>query len=86
MSLHIKRSRFSMKAVVRFNCPDCKANSRRLSFFQEWYGWNSTCINCGRQWSDGEWMPLDFARGIRKRNINAAKQLWRKLSDVEVLA
>lgn len=31
---------------------------------------------------DGEWLPLDFYRGVRKENINAAKRLWRKLKDI----
>ena len=39
-------------------------------------------MNCGRQWSDGEWLPLDFYRGVRKENINSAKRLWRKLKDI----
>lgn len=86
MNIHINKPRHSMKAISRFNCPDCKKNSRRLSFYQEWYGWDSICINCGRRWSDGEWMSLDFARGVRQQNINAAKKLWRKLNDVEVAA
>ena len=83
MDIHINRPRFNAKRIVRFNCPDCKKNSRAIEFFQHYRGWDSTCINCGRQWCDGEWLPLDFYRGVRKENINAAKQLWRKLKDID---
>ena len=82
MYIHISTSRFNAKRIVRFDCPDCKKNSRAIEFFQHYRGWSSTCINCGRQWSDGEWLPLDFYRGVRKENINSAKRLWRKLKDI----
>ena len=82
MGIHINRPRFNAKRIVRFKCPDCKKNSRAIEFFQHYRGWDSTCINCGRQWCDGEWMALDFYRGVRKENINAAKRLWRKLKDI----
>ena len=62
MHIHISTSRFNAKRIVRFNCPDCKKNSRAIEFFQHYRGWDSTCINCGRQWCDGEWLPLDFYR------------------------
>jgi len=32
-----------------------------------------TCLNCGRRWSDGEWMPLAFERNSRQNSINIAK-------------
>ena len=83
MYIHISTSRFNAKRVVRFHCPDCKKNSRSIEFFQHYRGWTSTCINCGRQWSDGEWLPLDFCRGVRKDNIDSAKRLWRKLKDID---
>lgn len=82
MILHINRPRFSAKRIVRFTCPDCKKNSRAIEFFQHYRGWDSTCLNCGRQWCDGDWIPLDFYRGVRKANIDAAKRLWRQLKDV----
>lgn len=82
MNIHISRPRFSAKRIVKFDCPDCKKNSRSIEFFQHWYGWHSTCIGCGRQWGGGEWVALPFARGVRKANIDAAKQLWRKLKGI----
>ena len=60
----------------------CRCYLMKQLVFQHYRGWNSTCINCGRQWCDGEWLPLDFYRGVRKENINAAKRLWRKLKDI----
>ena len=53
-----------------------------LQFFTPWYGWGSTCMRCGREFADGEWLALPFARGVRKRNIDAAKRKWRKLPPV----
>jgi len=41
-----------------------------LSFFTPWYGWNSTCIKCGRQWNDGEWCELPFANNIWTQDEN----------------
>lgn len=63
-------------------CPDCKKRTRVLSFHVPWYGWDSTCLRCGRRWCDGEWMPLDFVRGSRRKSIDAAKRRWRALPPV----
>jgi hypothetical protein len=35
-----------------------------IQFHTTWYGWDSTCIKCGRNWQDGEWMDLPFANGL----------------------
>lgn len=51
-----------------------------ISFHYMWYGWDSTCIRCGRQWMDGEWMELDFYRYARRDNINTAKSHWRRMT------
>lgn len=53
-----------------------------IEFFTPWYGWHSTCLKCGREWIDSEWIPIDFARGVRKRNIEMAKSHWRKLPPI----
>lgn len=50
-----------------------------LMFFTPWYGWDSTCIKCGREWQDGEWCPLDFVRQSRQKSIAAAKKRWRSM-------
>jgi hypothetical protein len=64
-----------------------------LAFFTPWYGWDSTCIRCGRQWQDGEWSELPFANNIwthdengdykpmtpRQHNIATAKRFFRAM-------
>ena len=68
------------RAIDAGTCPDCGKRTRMISFFQEWHGWNCTCLRCGRQWDGGEWLPLDFRRGVRADNINRAKERWRAIS------
>jgi len=75
--MHLHAPKATSKSAHATICPDCKKRTRMLSFFTPWYGWESTCIKCGRSWSDGEWMPLDFVRKSRQKSINAAKQKWR---------
>lgn len=77
MTLHINFARVDDKAVHACVCPDCKKRTRMLGFFQDWYGWDCTCLRCGRGFSDGEWMPLPFMRGARPKSIAAAKARWR---------
>jgi hypothetical protein len=74
---HINRRRYGMKSIVGAHCPDCKRWSRIIGFHQEWYGWDETCLRCGRGWQDGEWLPLEFERGVRARHIRQAKATWR---------
>lgn len=63
-------------------CADCGKRSWFIEFFTPWYGWEATCIKCGRQWDDEGWKSLDFARGIRQRNIELAKRQWRNMPPV----
>ena len=76
-SIHICSPPRTEQRIVSGKCSDCKKFSRFIQFFYEWYGPNETCLKCGRQWNDGEWMPLDFTRGIRKQNIEKAKKIYR---------
>ena len=78
--VHIYAPPVTSKAITRGMCPDCKRRSAFIGFFQDWYGWRSTCMKCGREWDDGEWLPLDFARGVRRHNIERAKARYRRLS------
>ena len=78
-AIHIHNPPVLDKAVTAVTCLDCKKRTRMLSFFQEWYGWQSTCLRCGRVWDGGEWIPLEFRRGVRARNIASAKARWRAL-------
>lgn len=80
--VHIYAPAATAKRAEAVQCPDCGKRTRMLSFFTPWYGWGSTCIRCGREWCDGEWVPLDFMRGVRKKNIELAKKRWRRMPPV----
>lgn len=81
--LHIHAPAPVCKFVHSGTCPDCKRRSRFIGFEYEWYGADKTCLRCGRQWSDGEWMALPFMRGARQHNIDAAKRRWRRVQPTE---
>ena len=83
VGLHIYAPTATAKRLAGTKCHDCKQQTLMVMFFTPWYGWESTCIKCGRQWCDGEWMPLEFMRGIRQQNINTAKRLWFRLPPIE---
>lgn len=71
--IHICWSRKDQEKVSISLCPTCKKRRRFYSWFQEWYGWNSTCTGCGDVWTDGEQHDRPFERGWRKENIKQAK-------------
>jgi len=75
--VHVYAPPCTSKHVLTGTCPDCGKRSRFLTFSYEWYGPDSTCIRCGRSWSDGEWMPLPFVRGARQKEIDRAKARFR---------
>lgn len=77
VNIHIHAPTAYSKFVRSGRCPDCKRWSRFIGLSYEWYGANQTCLKCGRSWSDGEWMPLDFVRGSRAKSIASAKERWR---------
>jgi len=80
---HVNWTRYSKVQCKLLHCPNCSkkdyGNPRRrcLCEFQEWYGWNVTCISCGEQWQDGEMLPRPFAPHWRKDNIENAKKRLR---------
>ena len=82
MSIHIYAPSATAKRLHAETCPDCKKRTRMAEFFTPWYGWDSTCLRCGRNWKDGEWMALPFMRGSRKHNVDRAKAHWRKMPPV----
>lgn len=82
MNIHIYAPQATAKAIRAATCQDCNRRTRMIGFFTPWYGWDSTCIRCGRNWKDGEWMPLDFAPQSRQKSIDAAKACWRRLPPV----
>jgi len=79
MKIHIHAPSATAKSATATICVDCGKRTRMLQFFTPWYGWDSTCIRCGRRWMDGEWMPLDFVRQSRQKSIAEAKSTWRAL-------
>lgn len=65
--------------VDRGPCPDCKRKrSTFVNIFTPWYGWDKTCLNCGRSWVDGEWTALPFCRTARPDSITTAKRAYRR--------
>ena len=78
MDLHIHAPQPDMKAIGYKLCLDCGWMSRFVQFHTPWYGWDSTCLKCGRHYSDGEWMPLDFVRQSRQKSIDHAKARYRR--------
>ena len=84
--LHIHAPLPCQRKCTRQVCPICKVRSVFLSWFTDWYGWDSVCLRCGDQWADGELLPRPFARGWRQSNIEHAKKRWRlnRMTDPEV--
>lgn len=76
-NIHIHAPEKTDRRIITAECGDCEKRSRFIEFFTPWYGWHSTCLKCGRQWQDGEWMALAFMPGVRKTNITKAKKLYR---------
>jgi hypothetical protein len=83
--IHVSRPRATSRSAKRRECPDCKAESLFASVFYEWYGWTTTCLLCGRNWQDGEWMPLPFRRSARADSIRSAHAAFRRAGGVKPL-
>lgn len=81
-TVHVHAPSATAKRIHAGSCPDCGKHTRFMQFFTPWYGWASTCMRCGREWQDDEWMRLPFVRGIRAANIATAKMYWRRMPPV----
>lgn len=79
---HVFAPEVTDRAIHVGHCPDCNRRSRFIGFFQDWFGWRSTCLRCGRSWDGGEWLQLDFVRGSRRKSIESAKRRWRSLARI----
>lgn len=77
--VHIHAPKPTDRAVITTVCPDCNKRTRMLALFTEWYGWYHTCLRCGRNWGDGEWIPFEFYRFARRDSIESAKKAWRRM-------
>jgi hypothetical protein len=42
-----------------------------------------TCLKCGEQFGDDEWLARPFARGWRKVNIENAKKVFRRFKGID---
>ena len=73
-NIHINIPKVDTFSLDRGTCPDCKQRVWFALFHMPWYGWDRTCLNCGRQWQGGEWMPLVFERRSRLNSIDRAKR------------
>ena len=81
MNLHVSFSRKDAERVSIGYCPTCDRRRRFYSWFQDWYGWHSTCTGCGEQWVDGEMCERPFMPRWRKENIQEAKEAIIKLRE-----
>lgn len=77
-AVHIFAPRPEMRRAHRGTCPDCDKPTLFASVFYAWFGWDTTCLRCGRNWQDGEWMPLPFRRTASADSIRAAKAAFRR--------
>lgn len=76
--LHVHAPQPDLRSVQTGTCLDCGKRTRFIGLCTPWYGWRTTCLRCGRTWCDGEWTPLDFIRGARKKSIASAKRSYRR--------
>lgn len=78
--LHISWSRKDQEKAAVMHCPTCKRRRRFYCWFQEWYGWHSTCCACGDCWQDGERGERPFERGWRKEAAGKAAANWNRIA------
>lgn len=76
--LHVNHVRYSEARLAREHCPNCKKRTFFVSFFQDYYGWDSTCLRCGDSWQGSEMRERPFERGWRERRVKEAKDAYRK--------
>ena len=68
--VHVCFSRKDDERVGFRRCPSCKRPKAQFySWFQEWYGWHTTCCECGERFADGEWLDRPWLPGWREKNI-----------------
>ena len=80
--IHINWTKTHDKKITWTKCSDCGRFAPFAWFHQDWYGWSTTCLRCGRQWENGEWALLDFTRYARRDSIASAKKRWRQSKTV----
>lgn len=79
IGLHVNFARQDGWSLRRHDCPTCKKRTRFFGWFQEWYGWELTCLSCGEVFHGEEGRAeRPFMRGWRKLSIQRAWKLARK--------
>ena len=82
--IHINVPRYESVIIRRLECMGCGYKDRLfVTTMEEWYGQRGTCLRCGEQFADGEWLARPFMRGWRKKNIENAKKLFRKFKAID---
>lgn len=61
-------------------CIDCKRKRYFWCIYQEWYGWSGTCLTCGAQFDDREWLPKPFEPRWRKKNVKRARKQMKEIA------
>lgn len=77
--IHVNRSRVDAARVEILDCPTCEKKRPFWRWFQEWYGWHDTCLNCGESWQDGEMLPRPFAPRWRRDSVDGAVRHMSRL-------
>ena len=76
--VHINWTNYSKVRLARMDCPTCERRTFGVHAFQEWYGWDSTCLGCGDSWQDGEMLERPFRPRWREESKAAARELYRR--------
>lgn len=77
-TLHVSWTIKGEQRLLRTPCATCGQRTRQYEWFQDWYGWHTTCLSCGEQWQDGERCPRPFKPRWRAENIARAKAAWAR--------
>ena len=80
-TIHINYTKTHEASICWRTCTDCQKRSPMVYLFQEWYGWDITCMRCGRSWQDGEWMPLDFLKRSREKSKQRARKRYKMFKE-----
>ncbi len=77
-AIHINRPRLEAAGNPVAYCPTCTVATVFWSSFHHWYGWTSTCSQCGDAWQDGEMMPRPYFCGPWREDAkrSAAARWW----------
>lgn len=71
-------SRFEpeQKLVIQ-QCLCCYERGVTLMFSSLYFGWQSTCLRCGNEWTDGWFVPDNLTASQRLANADNARKRWR---------